>query len=82
MLVAPQYEAFSYQRRIPEQELLHQILLEHLETFLDRARTLKDEDVKQIVETTAHSTLQIGANCLTVGLKRPFISPMSEYFML
>lgn len=39
MLVAPQYEEFTYKRRVPEQELLHQVLVEHLETFLDRART-------------------------------------------
>ena len=39
MLVAPQYEEFTYNRRVPEQELLHQILVEHLETFLDRTRT-------------------------------------------
>jgi putative transposase/transposase-like zinc-binding protein len=38
MLVAPQYEEFAYNRRVPEQELLHQVLVEHLETFLDRAR--------------------------------------------
>ena len=38
MLVAPRYEEFAYNRRVPEQELLHQVLVEHLETFLDRAR--------------------------------------------
>ena len=39
MLVAPQYETFSYHRRVPEQALLHRVLVEHLETFLARART-------------------------------------------
>jgi hypothetical protein len=39
MLAAPRYEEFTYQRRVPEQELLHRVLLEHLETFLDRAQT-------------------------------------------
>ena len=39
MLAAPQYEEFTYQRRVPEQELLHRILFEHLETFLARAQT-------------------------------------------
>ncbi|MCP4603721.1 MAG: transposase [Proteobacteria bacterium] len=39
MLVAPQYEEFTYKRRVPEQDLLHKVLVEHLETFLDRART-------------------------------------------
>ena len=39
MLVVPQYEEFSYQRRVPEQELLHQVLVAHLETFLDRTHT-------------------------------------------
>ena len=43
MLVAPQYEEFTYKRRVPEQELLHQVLVEHLETFLDRARTDNSE---------------------------------------
>ena len=43
MLVAPQYEEFTYRRRVPEQELLHQVLVEHLETFLDRARTDNSE---------------------------------------
>ncbi len=33
MLVAPQYEEFTYNRRVPEQELLHQVLVEHLETW-------------------------------------------------
>ncbi len=39
MLVAPQYEEFTYSRRVPEQALLHRVLVEHLETFLDHART-------------------------------------------
>ena len=39
MDVAPQFETFSYQRRVPEQTLLYRMLAENLETFLDRART-------------------------------------------
>ena len=36
MECAPKYDACEYRRREPEQEILHQALIEHLETFLDR----------------------------------------------
>ncbi|MFO8071472.1 MAG: hypothetical protein R6V85_06315 [Polyangia bacterium] len=39
MLVAEQLEGFTYSRRVPEQELLHRVLEENLETFLERTRT-------------------------------------------
>lgn len=39
MLCALKYDTSRYQRREPEQELLHQVLVEHLETFLDRTHT-------------------------------------------
>ena len=37
------YEEFTYARRVPEQEILHRVLVEHLETFLDRTRTENHE---------------------------------------
>ena len=43
MDVAPQYEAFSYQRRVPEQTLLYRVLAENLETFLDRCQSEEHE---------------------------------------
>ena len=43
MDVAPQYETFSYQRRVPEQTLLYQVLAENLETFLDRCQSAEHE---------------------------------------
>ena len=39
MLCALKYDACEYKRREPEQDLLHRVLLEHLETFLDRTRS-------------------------------------------
>ncbi len=36
MLVVLPYEGPSYERREPEQTVLHRVFLEHLETFLDR----------------------------------------------
>ncbi len=39
MECALKYDTAVYTRRKPEQELLHQLLLEHLETFLDRTHT-------------------------------------------
>lgn len=39
MLAAERLEDFTYNRRVPEQELLHRVLAEHLETFLERTRT-------------------------------------------
>ena len=49
MLIAPRYEDFTYSRRVPEQELLHRVLAEHLETFLDRTRT-EDHELPRYVE--------------------------------
>ncbi len=43
MDVAPQYETFSYQRRVPEQTLLYQVLAENLETVLDRCQSAEHE---------------------------------------
>ncbi len=39
MECALKYDTAGYKRRKPEQELLHQVLVEHLETFLDRTHT-------------------------------------------
>jgi hypothetical protein len=69
MLVAPQYEMFSYHRRVPEQELLHRILVEHLETFLDRART-EDHKLPSYVEKELRNYVACGVlGCGFVRLK-------------
>ncbi len=59
MLVAPQYEEFAYNRRVPEQELLHQVLVEHLETFLDRACTA-EHSVPLYVEKELRDYVECG----------------------
>jgi len=41
MLGALKYDVCEYRRRAPEQDLLHRVLVEHLETFVDR--TIGDE---------------------------------------
>ena len=51
MDVAPQYETFSYQRRVPEQTLLYRVLAGNLETFLDRCRT-EEHELPRYVEFT------------------------------
>jgi hypothetical protein len=48
MLVALPYEQTAYRRREPEQTVLHRVFLEHLETFLDRARTASLELPKYV----------------------------------
>jgi hypothetical protein len=50
MDVAPQYEAFSYQRRVKEQTLLYRVLAGNLETFLDRRRS-EEHELPRYVET-------------------------------
>ena len=59
MLVAPRYEEFSYQRRVPEQELLHQVFVEHLETFLDRTRN-EDHELPRYVENELREYVDCG----------------------
>ncbi len=59
MLVAPRYEEFAYNRRVPEQELLHQVLVAHLETFLDRVRT-EDYELPWHVEQELHDYVDCG----------------------
>ena len=59
MDVAPQYETFSYQRRVPELTLLYRILAENLETFLDRART-EDHELPWYVEKELREYLACG----------------------
>ena len=57
MLVAPRYEESAYDRRVPEQELLHQVLVAHLETFLDRTHTEGSEmsmHRRGLTELTVH----------------------------
>lgn len=48
MLVALPYESPAYRRREPEQAVLHGVFLEHLETFLARARTESSELPKYV----------------------------------
>ena len=67
MDVAPQYEAFSYQRRVPEQTALHRAFLEHLETFLERTRT-EDSEVPKYVERELRAFVECGV--LAHGLPR------------
>jgi hypothetical protein len=59
MDVAPQYETFSYQRRVPEQTLLYRVLAENLETFLDRART-EEHELPRYVEKELREYLTCG----------------------
>ncbi len=59
MLVAPQYEDFAYNRRVPEQELLHRVLVEHLETFFDRART-EEHHLPRYVEQELRDYVECG----------------------
>jgi hypothetical protein len=59
MSIAPQFETFSYPRRVPEQTLLYQILAENLETFLDRART-EDHELPRYVEKELREYLACG----------------------
>lgn len=59
MSVAVQYDTRSYERRAPEQTLLHQVLTEHLETFLDRART-EEHALPAHVETELREYLTCG----------------------
>jgi Transposase zinc-binding domain len=59
MSVAVQYDTRSYERRAPEQTLLNQVLTEHLETFLDRART-EDHALPVHVEKELREYLNCG----------------------
>ena len=59
MDVAPQYESFSYQRRVPEQTLLYRVLAENLETFLDQCRT-REHELPRYVEKELREFLSCG----------------------
>jgi hypothetical protein len=59
MLVALPYESASYQRREPEQTVLHRVFLEHLETFLDRTRT-EASDLPKYVERELRAFVECG----------------------
>ena len=59
MWVAPKYEEFTYNRRVPEQELLHKVLVEHLETFLAQMRT-EDHDLPKYVEQELRDYVECG----------------------
>jgi hypothetical protein len=69
MDVAPQYEAFSYQRRVPEQSFRYQVLAENLETFLDRCRN-EEHELPRYVEKELREYLTCGVlGCGFVRLK-------------
>ena len=59
MDVAPQYETFSYQRRVPEQTLLYRVLAENLETFLERCHT-EEHELPRYVEKELRDYLACG----------------------
>ncbi len=59
MDVAPRYETFSYQRRMPEQTLLYRVLAGNLETFLDRCRT-EEYELPRYVEKELREYLTCG----------------------
>ena len=59
MDVAPQYEPFSYQHRVPEQSLLYRVLAENLETFLDRCQT-EEHELPRYVEKELREYLTCG----------------------
>ena len=59
MDVAPQYETFSFQRRVPEQTLLYRVLAGNLETFLDRYRT-EQHELPRYVEKELREYLTCG----------------------
>ena len=59
MDVAPQYETFSYQRRVPEQTLLYQVLAENLETFLDQCQS-SEHELPRYVEKELRDYLSCG----------------------
>ena len=69
MLVAPRYEDFSYNRRVPEQELLHQVFVEHLETFLEQTRT-EAHELPRYVEQELRDYVECGVlGCGFIRLK-------------
>jgi hypothetical protein len=75
MLAAEQLDDFTYRRRVPEQELLHRMLAEHLETFLDRTRT-EDHELPRHVEQELRDYVECGAlGAGFVRLKCPARSP-------
>jgi hypothetical protein len=59
MDVAPQFETFSYQRRVKEQELLHQVFVEHLETFLEHTRN-ENHELPRYVENELREYVDCG----------------------
>jgi hypothetical protein len=59
MLVAPRYKEFTYERRVREQELLHRVLVEHLETFLAKTRR-EDHELPRYVEQELRDYVSCG----------------------
>jgi hypothetical protein len=58
--------AATYQRHAPEQGVLYQVLAEHLETFLQEART-EDHGLPAYVERDLRPYLECGVLTMTVG---------------
>jgi hypothetical protein len=56
---ALKYDACEYRRREPEQDLLHRILVDHLETFLDRAGN-EDFSLPRYVENELRDYVKCG----------------------
>jgi len=67
MECALKLEHVGYKRREPEQNLLHKVLLEHLETFLDRANT-SESALPRHVEKELREYLECGV--LAYGFAR------------
>ena len=59
MSIAPPFETFSYQRRVKEQELLHQVFVEHLETFLEQTRN-ENHELPRYVENELREYVDCG----------------------
>jgi len=71
MECALKYENLGYRRREPEQDLLNQVLLEHLETFLNRIETSEfalpqhvEQELREYVEcgVLAHGFVRVRCN--------------------
>jgi hypothetical protein len=59
MLCSPKLEKSGYRRRAPEQELLHRILVAHLETFLEHVNA-EDYSLPKYVERELREFVRCG----------------------
>ena len=76
MLCAPKYDACEYKRREPEQELLHRVLVEHLETFLDRTRS-EDFSLPRYVENERTFRLDM-ETCVHCGGRMRMVAAITD----